>query len=130
MEEKLVETMELDNGLTLEICDCSRPVAGDRWLIFFVARIKVPVESGFFDEKSAGISLDVVRSLVGRHAAYVHQKKSHFVGEKERDREFKKLKDDFLETNLGYLASPGFPNKMIMKAYRESQGAAIRWKLH
>lgn len=126
--EKLVETIGLDNGLSLEICDCSRLVAGDRWLVFFVARIKVPIEPGFFDEKSAGLSLNAVRSFLGDHAAYVHEKKSNFVDEKERDKEFERLKDDFLKSNLGYLSSPGFPNKMIMKVYRDSKGAAIRSK--
>jgi hypothetical protein len=128
MEEKLVETVALDNGLTLEICDRSRRVAGDRWLVFFVARINVPVQPGFFDEASAGISLHVVRNSVGGHACYVREKKSNFVDENERDKEFEKLKNDFLETNLAYLSNPGFPGKMILRAYNESLGAAVRWK--
>jgi hypothetical protein len=38
MREKLVDKIALDNGLTLELWDRSRQVAGDRWLVCFVAR--------------------------------------------------------------------------------------------
>jgi hypothetical protein len=33
----------LSNGLTLEIWDRSRPVAGDRWLVVLEGTVKVPV---------------------------------------------------------------------------------------
>ena len=128
MAEQAVETVALANGLTLELYDRSRPVAGDRWLVCFMARIVVPVEPRFFDEKSAGISLDAVRESVGSHALYVREKKSNFVDAKEKNKEFEKLKGDFLKTSLGYLSHPGFPAKMVLRAYQDSRGATVRWK--
>jgi hypothetical protein len=123
MEKKLEDTIELDNGLRLEIYDRSRPVAGDRWLVFFVARVEVPVEPEYLKEQvNTAVSFDEIRNAVGGHATYVHNKQSHFVDQKEKDNTFKKLKDTFLETNLGYLSSPGFPEKLILRAYREAQG--------
>ena len=129
IEKKLVDEMTLDNGITLELWDESRPLAGDRWMVSFVARIQVPVEPEYFKaEENEGLTLEVVRKAIGDHAAYVREKQSSFVDEKEKDREFNRLKDDFLETNLAYLSSPGFPRRLIMKAYDESQGLAVRWK--
>ena len=48
IEKKLVDEMTLDNGITLELWDESRPLAGDRWMVSFVARIQVPVEPEYF----------------------------------------------------------------------------------
>ena len=41
--EKLISRHTLDNGLTLEFWDLSRPMVGDRWLIVLEARIAVAV---------------------------------------------------------------------------------------
>jgi hypothetical protein len=42
--EKLPSRHSLDNGLTLELWDHSRPVAGDRWQLSLEARITIAVE--------------------------------------------------------------------------------------
>jgi hypothetical protein len=127
MREKLVDKIALDNGLTLELWDRSRQVAGDRWLVCFVARTTVPVEPEYFEaEENEGMTLEVVRGSVGDHAAYVREKQSHFVDAKEKNREFERLKNTFLDTNLGYLSNPDFPRKLIIKAYRESLEQDVR----
>ena len=36
-----MKTMDLDNGLKLEIYDISRKLAGDRWYVGMVARIDI-----------------------------------------------------------------------------------------
>ena len=129
MEERLVDKIRLDNGLTLEVFDRSRPVAGDRWLVHFVARIEVAVKAEYFDgREGSDVSFEAVRRAVGDRAAYSREKRSNFIDEKERDAVFKKLQGDFLDTSLTYLSSQGFPRSLIMKQYREAQGASVRWK--
>ena len=52
MEGTLIQRMKLDNGLTLEMFDLSRHVAGDRWLVSFEARIEVKVRREYFPKQS------------------------------------------------------------------------------
>lgn len=41
--EKLISRHPLDNGLTLEFWDLSRPMIGDRWIVVLEARIAVAI---------------------------------------------------------------------------------------
>ena len=41
MNEKLIRTIVLGNGLILEIYDYSRKLAGDRWLVKIVSKIDI-----------------------------------------------------------------------------------------
>ncbi|MFA5110017.1 MAG: hypothetical protein WC443_01290 [Desulfobaccales bacterium] len=43
--EKLISRHSLANGLTLELWNRSRPVAGDRWLVILETRIAIPVQA-------------------------------------------------------------------------------------
>jgi len=52
VESKLIDRVPLENGLTLEMFDRSRPVAGDRWLVSFEARIEVKVRREYFPKQS------------------------------------------------------------------------------
>ena len=129
MHEKLIEKIALDNGLNLELWDRSRPVAGDRWLVCFVARAIVPVELKYLkQENDESLTLESVRNIVGQQAVYTRQKESHFVDVKEKNGVFENLKNAFLDTNLGYLSSPDFPRKFIMKVYGEAQEKGVRLK--
>jgi len=39
MEEKLIKTLDLKNGLQLKIFNASRNLVGDRWLVSLIARM-------------------------------------------------------------------------------------------
>ena len=43
MKEKLIKTIDLENGLQLNVYDASRKLVGDRWLVSLVVRMDVPV---------------------------------------------------------------------------------------
>jgi len=71
MEGKLIDKVRLENGLTLELYDRSRRVAGDRWLVSFVARIDVEVKPEYFqDHDTPNISFDDIRAAVADKATY------------------------------------------------------------
>jgi len=44
VNEKLINTIVLGNGLILEIYDHSRKVAGDRWLVKMVSKVDIPID--------------------------------------------------------------------------------------
>jgi len=121
MEGKLIENIRLENGLILEIFDHSRHVAGDRWLVSLEARIEVEVKPDYFtDHYTLNMSFENIRAVVGEKTTYSYKKERHFIGEKEKDELLNGLKVRFLETNLGYLSSPEFPLKLILRRYHEA----------
>ncbi|NVL89459.1 MAG: hypothetical protein HWN69_00495 [Desulfobacterales bacterium] len=129
MEEKLIDKIELENGLTLELYDCSRRVAGDRWLISLVARIEVDVTPEYFEDKEfEDFPFDEIKKTIGDTATYQHEKQRNFVSETKKDDVFKELKDRFLSVNLGYLSSPDFARKLILMKYQEAWGRRVSWK--
>ncbi|MDY6951751.1 MAG: hypothetical protein SWE60_09575 [Thermodesulfobacteriota bacterium] len=129
MEEKLVEMMPLENGLTLEFYDASKHVAGDRWLVSMVARIEVdPKPEYFTGQDSADLLLDDITAAIGEKTVYRYEKIRNFIPETEKDDVFKGLKQRFLDANLRYLSSPEFPGKLILKKYQEAHGRSVQWK--
>jgi hypothetical protein len=129
MEEKPIERRELDNGLTLELYDRSRRVAGDRWQVSFEARLEVGLKREYFEGRhEPDIPFEDIRGAVGEKVVYHHEKTRNFIAETEKDEVFRGLKERFLDANLVYLSSPDFPLKLILRQYQEVQGKLISGK--
>ena len=129
MEEQLIDKIELKNGVTLELYDRSKPVAGDRWLVAFVARIDVAVSPEYFEGRQpAEFPFEDIRAAVGEEVTYRNEKTRNFIAEAEKDRVFRGLKERFLGASLGYLSSPDFPRKLILRQYHEVRGQRVTWK--
>jgi hypothetical protein len=125
MEEKLIDTIKLENGLTLEIRDRSRRVAGDTWLVSFEARIDVEVKSQYFEgQDAANPPLDAIQKAVGDKVTYSCEKSQTFVAETEKDEVFEGLKEGFLTTTLPYFSSANFPRNIILSKYRAAQSSS------
>ena len=129
MQEKLIDKIKLRNGLTLKVYDRSRPVAGDRWLVSFVARIDIEVRPEYFESMNTqGLAFEDIRAAVGEKVSYRSEKTRNFIAETEKDEVFRGLKDRFLGASLGYLSSPDFPRKLILREYQEAKGQRMPWK--
>jgi hypothetical protein len=121
MEGKLIGEIRLENGLTLEMFDHSRHVAGDVWLVSFEARVEVKIKPEYFvGDSKTGISLEDVRALLGEKATYRYAKERNFVAETEREAVLKGLKERFLDTSLSYVSSPEFPGRLVHREYKEA----------
>jgi hypothetical protein len=129
VQEKLIDKIKLRNGLTLKVYDRSRPVAGDRWLVSFVARIDIEVRPEYFESMNTqGLAFEDIRAAVGEKVSYRSEKTRNFIAETEKDEVFRGLKDRFLGASLGYLSSPDFPRKLILREYQEAKGQRMPWK--
>jgi hypothetical protein len=129
MKEKLIAKMKLENGLTLELYDRSKPVAGDRWQVSFVARMEVAVKPEYFEgEDAPDVPFEAIRAAVGEKATYHYEKTRNFIAKTEKDEVLQGLKERFLDANLGYLSSPDFPHKLILRQYHHTQGASLSWQ--
>jgi hypothetical protein len=118
MTGKLIRNEKLANGLTLELLDLSRPLAGDRWAVAVVARVAVPVTA-----QSAGAAADnwtEVRDLLGPQVVYEKKMARHFVDGAEKDAQVAAMVASFCELALPYIARPLFVLRFIGQRYREA----------
>ena len=123
MDEKLVDKIKLENGLTLEVYDRSRVVAEDLWVVSFVARIDVEVRPEYCESlQTKGLSFEDIRAAVGEKVSYCNEKTRNFIAETEKDEVFRGLKERFLVADLDYLSSPDFPRKPILRQYHQAKG--------
>ena len=131
MEDKLVDKVKLKNGLGLELYDRSKQVAGDRWLVSFIARIEVNVTPEYFEgQYTPYVPFDAIRKALGDTVTYRHEKARNFIPETEKDEVFEGLKQGYLSASLGYLSSTDFPRKLILMEYQKTRGELKQLKFH
>jgi hypothetical protein len=129
MEGKLIDKIELENGLTLELYDRSREAVQGRWQVSLEARIEVEVRPEYFQgQHQPDFPFDAIRTAVGDKATYRHKKTRNFIAETQKAEVFEGLKERFLATSLGYLSSADFPRKLILMHYQQIRGKLTRWK--
>ena len=117
----LFDLVNLENGLTLELHDLSRNVAGDRWLVSFAARLEVSIIPERFQSLSeSGLTINDVHKTLGDKVVYHYEKKRSFIDAKDKEIVFEKLKADFLDSSIRYLSDPRFPEKLILRKYKEA----------
>ena len=120
MKEKLIKTMELKNGMTLNFYDASRPIAGDSWLISLIVRMEIPVvEALINDEGKSMDSVGEIKKVLGEKVLFEQKRDRIFVGESEKQTVFEEVYNFFIDSVLGYLSNKAFPKRYVLKKYRE-----------
>lgn len=119
---KPIEIIILKNGLKLEIYNHSRKVAGDRWLVFFEARIDVDVKKDYFSNNNPGIPYEEVIKDLGEKVTFRYEKQRNFIDVREKDRIFEELKGQFLKTVVNYISGHDFPKRFILNRYCQKKG--------
>ena len=106
----MVEKIELDNGLVLEIWNYSRKLAGDRWLVGFLAQIGItPSKEDFSTEEYYTLFLEKTDGKV----YYRYRKERTFVPEREVENIFKNIKENFLRAAVPYPSHPDFKERLL-----------------
>ncbi|RZB31631.1 MAG: hypothetical protein SRB2_04600 [Desulfobacteraceae bacterium Eth-SRB2] len=120
MEEKLIKTMDLTNGMQLNFYDGSRRLAGDRWLISLIIRMEIPVtEVSINDGKKSMESVDEIKKVLGEKVLFELKRERIFVADSEKQTVFEEVYDFFIDSVLGYLSNKAFPKRYVLKKYRE-----------
>ncbi|MFC1829283.1 hypothetical protein ACFL0O_06705 [Thermodesulfobacteriota bacterium] len=116
----LFKKIDLKNGLTLEMHDISRKLAGDRWYVGFIARMDIPLKGLFSNNSNSGeIDSKKMEHILGEEIRFEQKRDRHFIGEKEKDALLNRLVDDFLKSTLSYLSHSDFGKKYALKEYKE-----------
>ncbi|MFH2093466.1 MAG: hypothetical protein ABIJ31_13995 [Pseudomonadota bacterium] len=121
MEPTLYKTIELENGQTLRILDLSRTISEDAFVVKMKAAIDIKIKPELFSNAlPSGVSLEELTALVGDTVVYEYEMERNFILKPLKDEVFDGLVKTFLN-NLGqYVAKPNFPEKVIVKAYKDS----------
>jgi hypothetical protein len=120
MKMLLVKTIDLENSMQLNIFDCSRKLAGDRWMVTMIARIEIPVTEVLVQEgHQTKESVDEIIKVLGEQVLFEQTRERIFVDEKEKANTFEEVCDIFLNSTLTYLSSKEFPQRYVLKKFRE-----------
>jgi hypothetical protein len=126
MAEIFTENIKLENGLVLELFDGSKKVAGDRWYVALIARIRIPVSAEWFSDKRFLINIDNARDLLGAEVIFEQKREAHFLDEKEKENILKGMADAVLSGSLSYFSHPHFPAKYILKLFDARLNKGLR----
>lgn len=120
MKEKLIKTLDLRNGLQLNLYDGSRKLVGDRWLVSLIVRMDVPVmEALKKNSRQSTESIDEIKDMLGEKVLFENKREKIFIDKTKTETVLKELCDMFLNSSLDYLSKEIFPKQYILKTYKE-----------
>lgn len=117
MKENLVETIELSNGLNLEIIDISRDIAEDTCLVSIIFRIPIKIEKEIFKNNTDPSDYKNVKDKLGDEIKYEAKHERNFIEKDLKETVFAEIKESFLKTNLKYLSHENFAEKYVMRQF-------------
>jgi hypothetical protein len=120
-QNTLIQTIELGNGLVLELHDRSRKLVGDRWQVTLVAAIEIPVELSGVEcfGSDMGQKEDPVE-LLGKKVVFEKTMSRHFCHPKDKATILNNMIESFLANTLHYLSLPEFPKRFVTKKYLDA----------
>ena len=122
MNEKLFKTIVLKNGLTLEIYDQSREIAGDRWLVKMAAKMDIPIDHLILDDVlNKQVNLNSLKESFDNFVRYEQKRERNFIADKEKDTVFNDLVTSFLTSTRGYLSHPNFGARYAVREHLRRQ---------
>lgn len=117
-QDRLLEEITLENGLTVQFSDCSKPVAGDRCQVQLLVTIPLPVNASWFEHDDASIEdLPEFLNAHGGKIDYRQTKIRNFIDRKALASTLDTMKADFLTANAMYLSHPSFARKYVLLKY-------------
>jgi len=118
--EKLLSRHPLDNGLSLEFWDLSRPMIGDRWIITLEMRLAIPVGAATLPPDLQPQEADIVRAL-GVEIVFSQRDERNFIDTKEFEATVQEMVTRLLALAPSYYGHPEFAGRLIRKRYGEYQ---------
>lgn len=126
VEETHVKEIPLENNLRTHIYDASRRQAGDRWLVKLIARTHVKVDDAFSQNDPGIPAKSAVKELMGDSLVFEQNKTRRFIDEREKDRIFQSMLEDFLAHTVPYLSHPEFARRYVLKEFQAKQKQQTR----
>jgi hypothetical protein len=115
--ERLRARHPLRNGLTLEVWDLSRPVAGDRYQVVLEARIRIPLEVMDMEGDTPSRKAEIIAAL-GPELVYTRREERNFIAAKHVPSLLEEMETRLLALAAAYLGHPDFAPRLIHKTIR------------
>jgi hypothetical protein len=119
--ERLEKSIELKNGLILELWVKSKAMAGDRWKIGVIAQSDVPVIKVLEPNGNAPVNMDEIKELLGESVRFEKKMERFFIDEKEKDKITQEMMNSLLETIFPYLSHPQFCKRFIIMEFARAK---------
>jgi hypothetical protein len=116
----------LDNGLTLEFWDHSRPLVGDRWFVCLEARIAVPVRIETLPTELTAHAAQVAGAL-GEEIIFSQKESRNFIAASLAPGLLQDMQGRILALAPGYFGHADFAGRLIRKKFAERQ-ALEKWQ--
>ena len=127
--EKLIKKIPIAGGNLLEIYDLSNNITKDIWELKILFRAEIRIEEEMFTaEDLQKFSVTEPIKALGHTVLFEGIRERKFIHEKDKDKNFQSLVDDFLKNSGSYLMDPGFPRKLVLRRFLEAQKGSIPWK--
>jgi hypothetical protein len=117
---RLIARHPLDNGLTLEFWDHSRPVAGDRWYVLLETRVTIPVRDDTLPPDLKAQASQLVETL-GEEITFSQREEHNFIAASEVPGLLKDMQDRILTLAPGYFGHADFAARFIRRKFAELQ---------
>lgn len=117
--EKLISQQTLENGLSVEVWDLSRPVLGDRLQVILEVRVPVPVNAANLPPELTDRE-DAVRAALGSQILFIKREERQFIAVSEAEEVLHEMRTRLLATLTGYLGRPGFAPGLIRKTFAQA----------
>jgi hypothetical protein len=117
---RLIGRHPLNNGLTLEFWDHSRPVAGDRRYVHLETRITIPVRADTLPPELKGLA-DQVMGVLGEEITFSQQEARNFIAASEAPETLKDMQDRILALAPDYFGHADFAARFIRRTYAAYQ---------
>jgi hypothetical protein len=124
---KLIEEINLANGLNLKIFDLSRSVAADTFKVEISFQTKVDLKESYF---SSPQDYAQVKNIMGAELTYENKRVRSFVYEKDQDSIREDLINTFKNNSLAYVASVNFPQKLALSVLKDIKKNPYKYHPH
>lgn len=122
-DQTLLRSLKLDNGLTVDLWDCSAHYYGGYWRALIEVRCNVPVLPELFEDETA--FHDAVR-LLGATVPYLHRLEKMAVHQEQLEQTHQELVSRFEQHLLPSISKPYFPARFVSRELDERRKKALR----
>ena len=123
---KLVEEINLPNGLTLQIFDLSRSIAANTVKVETSFQVKIALAESFFISAEDYI---LVKNIFGNELTYEHKMERTFVLQKDSDATREELIATFKNNSLNYLGKENFAEKLALSLLRDIRNNPYKYSM-
>ena len=121
---KLIEQIELANGLTLNIYDLSRQIAQDTTKVEIYITTEIKLEESYFANHD---DFTRVKIIFGDKVNFEYRKERSFTSLEKQNDIRNELIDTFKKNSLNYIATPNFAQNLALSKLRDIKNNPFKY---